>query len=296
MPDEVLRVLSPQGGQTILDCTTGRGGHCAMILPHITPGGRYIGLDTDPGNIVYLQHRFAGAPVRCDFVHANFANARAVLDGLGVGSVDGLLADLGFASIQVDDPQRGLSFMQDGPLDMRLDPTAPATAADLVNEADERELADIIFQYGEERHSRRIASKIVEARRKTPITTTTQLAALCASAYGGAAGRSRIHPATRTFQALRIAVNAELENLRVLMKEMGSLMAGGGRAVVISFHSLEDRLVKRAMVEYVAGGHAEKLTRKAVQATESEIAVNRRSRSAKLRGLLWKNTSQLRRD
>lgn len=291
LPQQVLEVLNPQPGQTFLDCTTGRGGHGLLLIPRLVPGGRYIGLDMDPANVQYLRQRFGQVPMACDFIHANFTNAGTVLEGLGVKGVDGLLADLGFASTQMGDPHRGLSFSQDGPLDMRLDPTAPTTAANLVNEMDERELADVIYRYGEERYSRRIAAKIVAERRKTPIRTTRQLASVCASAYGGAGGRGRIDPATRTFQALRIAVNGELESLEALVDALPRLLKPGARVAIISFHSLEDRIVKRAFAEYVSRGVAEKLTKKPLQADEQEVAVNRRSRSAKLRGLMWKGVS-----
>jgi 16S rRNA (cytosine1402-N4)-methyltransferase len=258
-----------------------------MVIPHIAPGGRVVALDLDPSNVAHVRERFAGAPVRIDAVQSNFANARSVLDVLGVRAVDILLADLGFASTQVDDPARGLSFSRQGPLDMRLDTTQPTTAAHLVNRMSERELADLIFEYGEERLSRRIARKIVEARAQTPIETTGQLAVLCGAAYGSLRHRQRIDPATRTFQALRIAVNGELENLRLLLDGLPGIMKRGGRVAIISFHSLEDRMVKQAFVKDAAEGRAERLTRKPVVADEAEAVGNRRSRSAKLRAVRW---------
>lgn len=287
LPRQVLELLAPRPGEVFLDCTLGRGGHCALILPRLEPGGRYIGLDMDPANVAHVRERLAPGAASRDLLHANFAQARAVLDSLGIEGVDGLLADLGFASCQMDDPQRGLSFMNDGPLDMRLDPTSPTSAAELVNELSERELADLIFRYGEERLSRKIAGKIVDARPKTPIKSTGQLAALCAQAYGPARYRQRIDPATRTFQALRIAVNGELDNLAGLLDALPGLMKNGGRAAIISFHSLEDRMVKQAFVRYAQEGRAEKLTKKPVEADETEVAENRRSRSAKLRVVRW---------
>ena len=287
MVDPVLQFLEPAAGKIVLDCTLGRGGHAAAIIPRLAPGGRYIGLDLDPSNIQAARQKFADAPVPCDFVHANFAGAKAALDRLGVAGVDGLLADLGFSSWQLEDPSRGLSFNRQGPLDMRLDPTGPTTAADLVARLDERELADLIFNYGEERASRRIARKIVEIRRVEPIKTTRQIAEICSWAYGPAAHRSRIDPATRTFQALRIAVNDEMGNLQALLEQMPRLMRLEGRAVVISFHSLEDRLVKQAFAGWHVQGMARKLTKKPLIADESEQAANRRSRSAKLRAILF---------
>jgi 16S rRNA (cytosine1402-N4)-methyltransferase len=217
-------------------------------------------------------------------VHRNFAAAGAVLDRLGVGRADAVLADLGFASPQVDDPKRGLSFSKEGPLDMRLDPTGPTTAADLVARLDERELASLLWRYGEERASRRIAAEIVAQRQVEPILTTGQLTRLVRSVLGGGAGR--IDPATRTFMALRIAVNGELEALDALLDQLPALLKPGGRAALISFHSLEDRAVKRAFAELHRRGLAEPLTRKPWVADEAQVASNPRSRSAKLRGLV----------
>jgi 16S rRNA (cytosine1402-N4)-methyltransferase len=224
--------------------------------------------------------------VRIDLVHANFVSARSILDGLGVGTVDLLLADLGFASTQVDDAARGFSFSAEGPLDMRLDPLgAGGSAADLVNKMPERDLADLIYQYGEERLSRRIARKIVEVRRQSPITTTSELARIVRAAYGGSGRSQRIDPATRTFMALRIAVNAELEALDQLLAAVPMLLGPGGVAVFISFHSLEDRRVKQAFVRLDQDGQAQRLTPKPLVADEAEVAANPRSRSAKLRAL-----------
>jgi 16S rRNA (cytosine1402-N4)-methyltransferase len=192
LPEAVISHLAPAPGEVILDCTLGRGGHARLILPRLQPGGRYIGLDVDPANIQAVQRDWP----QVQAVRANFADARAVLDSLGIDAVDGLLADMGFASPQVDDPARGLSFMHEGPLDMRLDPDLPVTAGDLVNGLVERELADVIYRYGEERFSRRIARKIAEARAFQPIKTTGRLAELCAQAYGRHRHGQRIDPAT----------------------------------------------------------------------------------------------------
>lgn len=331
LPREVLAYLDPQPGRVVLDCTAGRGGHGALLIPRLGPGGRYIGLDMDPGNADYSRVLLTPiaevAGVRLDVVRANFREARAVLDGLGVGSladgphpnplprgegakaitpgvagVDGLLADLGFASNQMDDASRGLAFSGDGPLDMRLDPGAAITAERLVNTLAEKELADLIYEFGEERLSRRIARKIVEARQIQPITTTSGLAELVRRAYprpgprnagnkgkakgrGGSGGRGghRIHPATRTFMALRIAVNDELGSLDGLLEGLPGLLNPGGRAAIISFHSLEDRRVKRAYLALRQEREYELLTRKPVTADEQETDDNPRSRSAKMR-------------
>ncbi len=292
MPEQVLEHLAPQPGQTVLDCTVGRGGHARLIMPRLAPGGRYVGLDVDAANVQFLQDDLKDAPVRFDVVHRNFCEAEMVLESLEIDRVDGLLADLGFASTQVDDPQRGLSFLQDGPLDMRLDPTAETTAADLVNHTPQQELADIIYQFGDERFSRPISRKIVERRKQAPIKTTRELADLCCAVYGPRARRQRIHPATRTFQALRIAVNDEMGRLDTLLAALPRLMKPDGLAVFISFHSLEDRAVKQAFRRYAADGSAELVVNKPLRPSEIERRANSRSRSARLRVLRWIATGQ----
>ena len=293
MPDEVVEHLAPQPGQTVLDCTTGRGGHAQLIMPGLAPGGRYVGLDMDPANITHLNESLSDAPVPFQAVHSNFARAPSVLEDLQIDGVDGLLADLGFASTQVDDPDRGLSFLQEGPLDMRLDPTLGQSAADLVNHTPQDELADIIYQFGDERFSRPISRKIVERRKQAPITTTRELADLCCAVYGPRARRQRIHPATRTFQALRIAVNDELGKLDTLLNALPVLLRPGGRVVIISFHSLEDRAVKLAFRGYAAEGVAELVVNKPLRPSEIERRANSRSRSARLRVLRWIGSGKL---
>ncbi len=284
-------MLQPRAGQVTLDCTVGRGGHSAMILPRLAPGGRLIGLDLDEQNLDFSRSRLAAAGVsgvQADLVHANFAAARGVLDGLGVAAVDLLLADFGFASTQMDDPRRGFSFDADGPLDMRMDRSADLTAADLIAELDEQQLADLIFRYGDERRSRAIARKIAAARRQRPIKTTGELAQLVCAAYGGR--RQRIHPATRTFMALRIAVNGELASIEQLLADLPRLLRPGARAALISFHSLEDRLVKQAFRTWAMRGCAKLLSRKPLTADEQEQHANPRSRSAKMRVIEWIDT------
>jgi 16S rRNA (cytosine1402-N4)-methyltransferase len=283
LPGPIIELLAPTAGMTMLDCTVGRGGHAALIAPLLGPTGRYIAMDMDEGNLSYAKQRLSEVTTPCDFVHANFADARQALDDLGVDGVDLLLADLGFASNQMDDPARGFSFDADGPLDMRLDPSAEITAASLVNGMDERGLADLIFQLGEEPLSRKIARKIIDARKQAPISTTRVLASVVRSAYGSLASRSRVDPATRTFMALRIAVNGELDALRQLLTNLPSLMNDGGRAAIISFHSLEDRLVKQRFVELQQADQGQRITRKPAVADETERHANPRSRSAKLR-------------
>ena len=299
--NEVLSLLDldrNRPGLTVLDGTLGRGGHAATILPRIGPGGTYIGMDLDGGNLAYSQDRLKpiaeGHGVKLHLTNESFASATNVFTTLGIKSADAVLVDLGFASNQVDDPQRGLSFKHDGPLDMRLNPDGPTTAAELVNRMSEKELADVIYLYGEERLSRRIARKIVQAREQSPISTTLELAEICRRAYGPRGGShrgskggskrgSRIDPATRTLQALRIAVNGELDALETLLRRLPGMLAEDGLCGIISFHSLEDRLVKRAFLEADQKGTMQRVTRKPVTANEQEQHDNPRSRSAKFR-------------
>lgn len=296
--NEVLDFLDLQHdrpGARVLDCTLGRGGHAAHIIPRIGPGGHYLATDLDPGNLAYAESRLAPIAneneVTLHLTNQSFAAAENALRQANIDSVDVLLADLGFASNQVDDPARGLSFKQDGPLDMRLDPAGPTTAADLVNRLGETELADTIYRLGDERLSRRIARKIVQSRADQPISTTSELAEICRRAYGPK-GSNRIDPATRTFQALRIAVNGELEALDMLLKRLPKLVAEGGLVGMISFHSLEDRMVKKAFQEAEKQGTFQRVTRKPVIATEIEAHQNPRSRSAKLRVAQKLNTAE----
>lgn len=292
MAQTALDLLAPKPGETALDCTLGRGGHTALLAEAVGPSGRVVAIDVDPANITFARQRFADSPCKVDIVQANFAESRRVLDELDIPGVDVLLADLGFASTQMDDPERGFSFQADGPLDMRLDPTLASTAADLVNTMPERDLADMIYEYGEERLSRRIASKIVESRRKCPIDTTSDLAQLVRAAYGPRGRNQRIDPATRTFMALRIAVNGELAVLDRLLDVMPSLVAVGGRASIISFHSLEDRRVKQRFAGWHREGMVQRLTKKPALANDREIRDNPRSRSAKLRAIRMIDAAQ----
>ncbi len=280
---EVLELLDPRTGMTCVDCTVGRAGHARVVCERLGERGRFIGLDADPANVAYAAKALTGVASRVEVHHANFADLRVILDQLGVEKVDLLLADLGFASNQMDDPARGFSFQAEGPLDMRLDPTVETTAADLVNELPEKELADLIYRYGEERLSRRIARKIAETRVREPILTTQSLAALVRHCYGPR--RQRIDPATRTFMALRIAVNQELQSLERLLDQLPRCVSAGGRAAIISFHSLEDRLVKHAFMRWKREGLASPLVKKPVRAGDEECRANPRSRSARLRGV-----------
>lgn len=278
LPAEVVHWLNPRPGQTIVDCTVGVGGHAAQIAQRVQPDGRVIGLDQDSAMLELARPRLAGLPVT--LVRAAFDDLREVLGKHGVAAVDGVLADLGVCSDQLDLADRGLSFQSDGPLDMRLDPSRGEPAAGLLNRLGERDLANLIFEFGEERFSRRIARRIVEARQTGPIQTTAQLAEIIRRAAPRPKGKPGIDAATRTFQALRIAVNDELGALDRLLAQLPDCLAPGGRAVLISFHSLEDRRVKQAFRQTETWNV---LTKKPVTAGDDELTANPRARSAKLR-------------
>lgn len=290
--EEAVAALQPAEGRVLVDATLGGGGHSELMLQ----GGATVwGIDQDPAARRAARKRLAAYGDRLHIVAGNFRNAADLLAAQGVQQVDGLLADIGISSPQVDQAGRGFSFLAEGPLDMRMNPAAPRSAADIVNTAAESELADILWQYGEERASRAIARRIVQERAKTPITTTTQLAAIIAAVLPR---KGKQHPATRSFQALRIAVNDELGALDALLENGLSLLKSGGRFAIITFHSLEDRAVKRYFdrvtrpeidrpewpaprpnPEYAA----RLVTRKPIVASEAELAANPRARSAKLR-------------
>jgi 16S rRNA (cytosine1402-N4)-methyltransferase len=281
LPAEVLAGLQPRPGGRYLDGTLGGGGHAAAVLAASTPDGRLLGLDVDPAALAAASERLAAYGERFVAARGNFREVGRLARAHGFGAIDGALLDLGVSSYQLDTPERGFSFQGDAPLDMRLDPAGDVTAADLVNELPETELADIIYQYGEERGSRRIARLISEARRRARIETTAELAALVTRALGGRHGK--IHPATRTFQALRIAVNRELESLELALPQLVELLAPGGRLAVIAFHSLEDRIVKLFFRAEADAGRLRIITKKPLEAGAEEARANPRSRSAKLR-------------
>ncbi len=275
---DVLRLLDPQPGQTWVDCTVGAAGHSRLIAERLGTDGTLIGLDQDPSMLELARPRLTGlSGTKVTLVHANFDQLAGVLTNLGIDTVDGVLADLGFASDQMQEASRGLSFREDGPLDMRLDPTTGATAADMVNSMSEAGLADVFFEFGEERKSRRVARKIVERRETKPFATTADLANVVRSCVPRSGS---IDPATRVFQALRIAVNDELGALERLLATLPRIVKPGGRVGIISFHSLEDRRVKQAFRDSPLW---EPLTKKPVEAGDEELARNTRSRSAKLR-------------
>lgn len=295
---EVVEALKPGPGKVYVDCTAGLGGHAAAVAEHLRPDGTIVLNDADPANLKRATERLqAVGGVRVIPYRANFAELPRLVHEAGL-KADMVLADLGFASNQIDDAARGFSFMRDGPLDMRLDPSLPTSARDLVSSIGESELADLIYELGEEPASRRIARKLVQARSAAPITTTLQLAALVREAVLGRSSTGNpggINPATRTFQALRIAVNDELGSLEALLAAVGSdaraihrgrggeWLSAGARVAIISFHSLEDRPVKRVFGELSKGGCVTEVTEKPVTASDEEVAFNPRARSAKLR-------------
>ncbi len=290
---ETIEYLAPNSSGRYLDCTAGAGGHSYGILEFSAPNGQLISIDLDPTAIQLTTKNLSLFGERATIVHDSYLNAARILQQKGWDKVDGIVLDLGVSSMQLDQVERGFSFRTEAPLDMRFDPTKGSTAADLVNNLSEKEIADLIYRYGEERHSRRIARKIVQNR---PILTTTQLAETVRSAIGGAHGK--IDPATRTFQAIRIAVNDELRTVEEAIPSLIELLNPKGRIAVISFHSLEDRLVKQAFrresVDCICPpeqpictcGHVASikvLTPRPVSPTEKEIEENPRARSAKLR-------------
>ncbi|HOC16722.1 MAG TPA: 16S rRNA (cytosine(1402)-N(4))-methyltransferase RsmH [Vicinamibacterales bacterium] len=284
MPAEVLEALAPGRGGLFVDGTVGLGGHAAAILQ--AGAARLIGIDRDRDALDLARQRLAEWDERVTLLHGDYRRLDTLLDAEGVAAADGILIDLGLSSFQLEAEGRGFSFQRDEPLDMRMDRTQGPTAAELLAALDERELADLIFGLGEERYSRRIARAIVAAREEAPIATTGRLADIVRRAVPRK-GYSRIDPATRTFQALRIRVNGELDGLDAFIETACARLAGGGRLAVIAFHSLEDRVVKHTM-RRLAGGEGSALRllwRKARKPGEAEVDANPRARSAKLRAI-----------
>ncbi|MGH9451721.1 MAG: 16S rRNA (cytosine(1402)-N(4))-methyltransferase RsmH [Terriglobia bacterium] len=277
--EEALGLVNVRPGGIYIDATLGGGGHAEAILRKLT-SGRLLGVDRDPEAVARAVKRLAPFKDNLVVMQGNMAQINELHHASGLPPADGLLADLGISSWQMEDPARGFSFDLSGPLDMRMDPQEPLTAAELVNERPEQDLADLIFQFGEERHSRRIARAIVKAR---PLRTTAELAQAVQGAIPSGAGLHHLDPATRTFMALRLAVNHEMENLELFLSQALGVLAPQGRVAVISFHSLEDRRVKQAMVRWREEGRALILTRKAIRPGDEETRTNPRSRSAKLR-------------
>jgi len=288
--DEVLAFLSPHPAGIYVDATLGEGGHAEAILHASAPHGRLVGIDRDAEVLAIAQQRLEKFGARAQVIHGHAGAMRSILEQLHIPAVDGILLDLGVSSYQLETAERGFSFVREGPLDMRMDRTDEPTAADLINTLDEVGLVTMIQRYGEERWARRIARAIVRARRLAPLQTTRDLAALVTQVIPPAARRPRIHPATRTFQALRIAVNQELASLHGTLSGATTCLTPGGKLCAIAYHSLEDRIVKQTFqtLERQVGDAAcqvQVLTRKPVTVSAAERHANPRARSAKLRVL-----------
>ena len=279
---EVMSLLRPERGGVFVDCTVGMGGHARALLE--AGATKVIGLDRDPAALAIAAETLSAYGDRVELVHADYRSIERVLDARQLAGVDGTLTDMGMSSFQLEAEGRGFSFQRDDPLDMRMDTTSGPTAADLLRDSEESQIADAIYQFGEERFSRRIARSIVYARQEAPLATTTQLAAIVRRAIPRK-GFSRIDPATRTFQALRIWVNRELENIDDFLRAAARRLTQGARLVVITFHSLEDRIVKHTLRALAHGDDAPVriLTKKPVTAQPDELERNPRARSAKLR-------------
>jgi 16S rRNA (cytosine1402-N4)-methyltransferase len=300
LADEVATWLAPRAGGIYCDGTLGGAGHPRRTHEASAPDGRLIGIDRDPGALAAARAALADLADRVTFVHDTFGNISTVLAELGIDRVDGFLLDIGPSSPQFDTPERGFSFAKAGPIDMRMDPSSGETALDLIQRLSAHDLAQLIFDYGEERYGRRVAAAIKDACAAGQLATTVDLAGVVEAAIPAPAKRRmRIHPATRTFQALRIAVNHELDELASFLDSFADLLAPGGRCVIISFHSLEDRMVKRTFRDLawssslppdLAEAAGERvhpvctvLTKKPIFAGEAEVAANPRARSARLR-------------
>jgi len=285
MLGEVLDFLKLAPGQTIVDATLGMGGHAIEILKRITPNGRLIGIDRDEDSLAICRQRLSEFKDNTEFVHANFSDLDQVLANLGIEKIDGIIFDLGISSYQLHDVQRGFSFQQEGPLDMRLDKSSYICAYDLVNNLNENEISAILWNFGQERWHNRIARLLIQERKNEPIATTKQLADLVMRAipYRYRKSYYRIHPATRTFQAVRIAVNRELEILENTIKKAVDILKEQARICVISFHSLEDRVIKHTFRALKADGLIDIITAKPLTPNFSEIEANPSSRSSKFR-------------
>lgn len=283
---EVLDAINPAPGMTIVDCTLGLGGHSSELLRRITPGGKLIAIDFDPRNIEIARPKLRETGGAFQIFHNNFAALPTILQEAGVEKVDGVLADLGVASPQIDDPARGFSYKQTGPLDMRMDPTRGTPASVLINRLGERELVEALLDYGDEDDAPKIAKLIVERRKKHPIETTDDLTAIVCEARDFTLKRAlgaKLHPAARTFQAMRILVNREMANLERLLRVLPDVLKPRGTAAIISFHSGEDRRAKTNFRELHRAGVYEAISAEAMIADEAEKLSNPRSRSAKLR-------------
>jgi 16S rRNA (cytosine1402-N4)-methyltransferase len=280
MVDEVREMICAHGPRVVVDATVGTGGHAAAILA--ATQARVLGIDRDEAALEIARERLADCGDRVILRRGDFGEIARIVRDAGFDSADAILADLGMSSFALDDPERGFSFRFEAPLDMRMDRSQKLRAYDLVNEETEADLADILHNWGEERAARRIARAIVEARRRRPLETTTELRAIVERVLGPRR-RGGVHPATRTFQALRIAVNREMESLAALLRDGPGMLAAGGRMAVIAYHSLEDRAVKESFRELARGENYRAVTRKVLRPPPAEVARNPRARSARLR-------------
>ena len=285
MVQEVLHYLHPRPGAVIVDGTAGTGGHSLAIAPRLLPDGRLIAVDRDSDALTLASQRLADFSPQVMCIPGNYRDLPRILTELELPGIDGLVLDLGMSSLQVDRAERGFSFGKSGPLDMRMDPDAPETAGDLVNRRSAEELTELLGVLGEERYAGRIARAIVRARQRQPLATTEELARVISGAVPPPARHGRLHPATRTFQALRIAVNDELGALRDLLAGLSRLLNPGARAVILTYHSLEDRLVKHAFLDGQRDEQWTVLTKKPVTPADEEVDRNSRARSAKLRAI-----------
>ena len=276
--NETLQYLNLNEGSIVIDCTVGEGGHSEEILKRIGPSGFLFGIDQDSEALLKAKKRLSSIGSNFTLINDNFSRISEIRKQFGIPPADAIVADLGISSLQLHLPYRGFSFMKEGPLDMRMNPNAPLTASDVVNGYSEKDLADIIYTFGEERRSRQIAKAIVLYRKNKKIETTTELAGIIEKIYRYK--RGAIHPATKTFQALRIFINGELNSLKRFLDDAPDLLKAGGRIAVISYHSLEDRIVKES---FKTDERLKRINKKVIRATHEEILSNRRARSAKLR-------------
>ncbi len=283
MGKEAILFLDPPSGGTVVDFTTGLGGHASAIVKAIGPEGRLFAVDRDKESLQLAREHLKDFEGQIEFIHNDYRNIEKIFERLPVQEVDGMLFDLGISSYQLEKPERGFSFNVEGPLDMRMDQDSFISAFDLVNTLSEREIATILKNFGEERWSNRIAHFLVEERARKPIASTKDLRDAILRAIPARFRHQRIHPATRSFQALRIAVNRELEALDIVLEQCLAHLKIGGRICVISFHSLEDRIIKHKFRAWAQEGRVRLLTKKPVEPSEEEVQANPRSRSAKLR-------------
>jgi len=280
---EIIEYLNPGDGDVVFDATVGGGGHAEEILKRIVPGGKLIASDRDPEAIERARQRLGAFNEVATFVNEDFRNVEEILGRAGVDGIDGAVFDLGISSFQIDEGRKGFSFLREGPLDMRFDPRQALSAKDVVNKFGAEELSDIISKYGEERYAKLLARAICSARKQKKIGTTTELVDIIKKAVGRKYARQRIHPAARTFQAIRIYVNDEINALEKTIKKTITYLRPEGRICVISFHSLEDRIVKNVFRDLARSGEVKLITKRPISPTWEEVKDNPRSRSAKLR-------------